>query len=80
MKIFKEIKVECYSGYKGDEVPRKITLGGEEYMITAIRKRWYEKGVKPDTPLWENFTVKVGDGEQSLIKHELVADTWKIFL
>ena len=39
-----EIKVSAYSGYRGDEVPRKLYRQGMWYDISEIRQSWLEPG------------------------------------
>ena len=34
-----ELKVECYAGYRGEEIPRRFTLDHEEIEISIILQR-----------------------------------------
>jgi hypothetical protein len=36
------VKVECYSGYKGDERPLRFRLNGRDYQVSKILEQWYE--------------------------------------
>ncbi len=42
---FKEISVECYSGFKANERPIAFTCEGERREILEITDRWYEGGL-----------------------------------
>ena len=40
------IKVIAYSGYKGEEAPRRLILHDEEIEVIRIVSTWIEEGLK----------------------------------
>ena len=36
-----KVEVVCYSGYKGDERPVRIRLGGQDYVVEEVLDQWY---------------------------------------
>jgi hypothetical protein len=78
-EIFAPIVVECYSGYKGDEAPRKFIYKGNEYVVDEVLERWYEEDLDSKGTLRENFKVRVSNKEY-ILKHNLSGDFWEIRL
>ncbi len=78
-KNFARIVVECYSGYKGDEDPRKFIYIGNEYVVDEVLERWYEEDLNSKGTLKENFKVRVSNKEY-ILKHNLFSDIWEIRL
>ena len=35
-----QLKVECFSGYRGEETPRMIQLGQRAVRVTEVLDRW----------------------------------------
>ncbi len=70
------IQVECYSGYKADETPRRFCFEGEWVEIVDVVDRWYQGAGDPEWPIADYF--KVADGEERfyLIKHDRESDAW----
>ena len=57
----KKVSVIAYSGYRGEETPKKFTLNGKEIEVVEILNRWIEEGsVNRSTKRF--FRVKGGDG------------------
>lgn len=54
------IKVQFHSGYKGEEIPRSVTFGHEEYPIEKIiaRKRVLDHRTGKE---WEEYKIKLKD-------------------
>jgi hypothetical protein len=40
----KKISVIAYSGYRGEETPKKIILHGDQMEVVEILDRWVEEG------------------------------------
>ena len=70
------IEVNCYSGYKGEEAPRKFIFQDNEFVIKEILEYWYERSFEPQTPVEENFKVKTETKETYRIKHNHNSNTW----
>jgi len=65
------VRVECYSGYKGDESPRKLHLSKRTVEVVAIEDRWYSPGAT-------YFRVLVQDGERYVLRHDEAQDVWTL--
>jgi len=68
-----EIRVECYSGYRGDETPRRFWLGERRIEISDIVDRW----VDPDC---RYFKVKGDDGATYILRHDSETYEWALTL
>ena len=65
------VRVECYSGYKADERPTKLYLGGRSLQISAVEDRWYAPGAT-------FFRVVVEGGDRYVLRHEEGQDIWSL--
>lgn len=67
----KQVKVECHAGYKADEHPRRVEIGGEVIEVVEVEGRWYSPG---DT----FFRVLLDNGERYVLRHREGQDVWMI--
>jgi hypothetical protein len=65
------VGVECYSGYKAEESPRKLHLGERTLEIVEIEDRWYSPGAT-------YFRVLVEGGDCYILRHREVHDVWSL--
>ncbi len=65
------VRVECYSGYKGDERPLRLNLTDGPREIVAIEDRWYSPGAT-------YFRVRLDDGDRYVLRHEEAQDVWTL--
>jgi hypothetical protein len=65
------VRVECYSGYKGDERPVKLQLGDQMVAIAEIEDRWYSPGAT-------YFRVLLANGERYVLRREDAQDVWTL--
>ena len=65
------MRVECYSGYKGDERPVKLQLGDQMVTIAEIEDRWYSPGAT-------YFRVLLANGERYVLRREDAQDVWTL--
>ena len=65
------VRVECYSGYKGDERPVRVHLGDRSLQIVAIEDRWYSPGAT-------FFRVVVEGGDRYVLHREDGQDSWSL--
>ena len=65
------VRVECYSGYRGDERPMRLHLGTRSFPITQIEDRWYEPGAT-------FFRVIVEGSDRYVLRHEEAQDVWSL--
>jgi hypothetical protein len=68
-----QVKVECYSGYKGSQRPVRFYLGGREYSVKELLDQWYG----PDETF---FRVRADDGNLYILRHRASEDdeTWTL--
>jgi hypothetical protein len=65
------VRVECYSGYKADESPRKLVLASRTLEIVTIEDRWYSPGAT-------YFRVSVKGGDRYVLRHQEAQDVWTL--
>lgn len=65
------VRVECYSGYKGDERPVRILLGDEMVDVAEIEDRWYSPGAT-------YFRVLLSSGERYVLRREDAQGLWTL--
>jgi len=65
------LRVECYAGYKGDERPVRLQLGGEMVEVAEVEDRWYSPGAT-------YFRVLLGNGERYVLRREDAQDLWTL--
>ena len=63
------VRVECYSGFKADERPLRLHLGGRTLEVTAVEDRWYAPGET-------YFRVLTADGDRYVLRHTEAQDVW----
>jgi hypothetical protein len=66
-----EIKVECYAGYKGDQYPRRFTLGDQVLEVRKVEDQWY-------SPSSQYFRVHASDGNIYVLRHDQEMDRWNL--
>lgn len=74
--VFIPIKVECYSGYKVDEHPRRFFWRNQVYEVNMIIDRWYQGDANLEWPVADYFKVRVTGGGEFIIRHETESDRW----
>jgi hypothetical protein len=65
------LRVECYAGYKGDERPARLQLGGEMVDVAEVEDRWYSPGAT-------YFRVLLGNGDRYVLRREDAQDVWTL--
>lgn len=65
------IRVECYSGYRGEQEPRAIRCGSRRITVVEILDRW----LAPDH---RYFKVKGDDDAVYVLRHDPSADEWEL--
>lgn len=63
------IQVECYAGHRGEEAPRRFTLGERQVEVVEIVDAW----LGPDH---RYFKVTADDGFTYLLKHDMQECGW----
>ncbi len=65
------IRVDAYSGYKGNEQPRSFTVGEKEYEIATVLDQWYE-------PSAIYFKVRSTEGKTYILRYNEQDDEWTL--
>lgn len=67
----KEIKVECYSGYKGEQYPQRFLLGERVLEVKVVEDQWY-------SPSSQYFRVQASDGNIYVLRHNQEQNYWSL--
>lgn len=65
------IQVDCHAGYRGEEIPRRMCIGGCCREVIEILDRW----LAPDH---RYFKIKTADGAQWIIRHDTRLQQWEL--
>lgn len=66
-----KIKVECYSGYRSEETPRRIIFGKRQVEVVQILDRW----LAPDH---RYFKLLGDDDAKYIIRHDNCRWEWEL--
>ena len=66
-----KIEVECYSGYRGEETPRRIRFTEREVTVSEVLDRW----LSPDH---RYFKVRGDDRAIYIIRHDTSRWAWEL--
>jgi len=66
-----QIRVDCYAGYRGEETPRRLTMGKRCMNVVTVKDRW----LAPDH---RYFKVACDDGGLYIIRHDPHQDVWQL--
>lgn len=67
------IRVECYSGYRGEETPRRFFIGEKCVEVAEVLDRW----LAPDH---RYFKLRSPEGDRYILRHETRTDCWELTL
>jgi hypothetical protein len=65
------IRVDCYSGYRGDETPRVVWIGHNRIVVGEMIDRW----IAPDH---RYFKFRGEDGGIYIIRHDTESLVWEL--
>ncbi len=65
------LRVDCYAGYRGEETPRRFTLGKRTIQVAEVLDRW----LAPDH---RYFKLRAEDGGEYVVRHDVDADRWDL--
>ncbi|MGD8833293.1 MAG: hypothetical protein PVJ84_00135 [Desulfobacteraceae bacterium] len=68
-----QIRVDCYSGHRGEEIPRRFWLASRRVEVSEVIDRW----LAPDH---RYFKVKGSDGDIYILRHDPYRYTWELTL
>jgi hypothetical protein len=69
--IMENLEVECYSGYRGEETPRRFFIGTLPVGVAQVLDRW----LSPDH---RYFKLLGDDGARYILRHDPAADRWEL--
>ena len=67
------VRVECYAGYRGEETPRRFSIGSRNIEVTEVIDQW----LAPDH---RYFKVKGNDDGIYILRHDVASDRWELTL
>lgn len=67
----REIRVECYAGYRGEQTPRRFVLGDRRIEVAELLDAW----LAPDH---RYFKVRGDDGNTYLLRHDIEDERWEL--
>ena len=67
----KLLRVECYSGYKGDERPVRVLLDEQMMDVVTVEDRWYSPGAT-------YFRVLMSNGERYVLRRDDAQELWSL--
>ena len=65
------VKVECYAGHRGEQIPRRFWLGGRHIEVVEMLDQW----LAPDH---RYFKLKGDDGAIYIVRHDSEASRWEL--
>lgn len=65
------IQVECYAGYRGEETPRRIHVGGGCLEVADVLDRWLD-------PDHRYFKLQTFDGSIWIVRHDVRRAVWTL--
>lgn len=65
------IRVQCYSGHRGEETPRRFWLGERCVTVQSVTDRWL-------APAHRYFKVLGDDGAVYILRHDPCGDSWAL--
>ena len=65
------IKVDCYAGYRGEQEPRTLEMGGNTVAVQSILDRWF-------SPDHRYFKITDKDACIYIIRHDVIAQFWEL--
>ncbi len=66
-----KLEVACYAGYRGEESPRRFTLGDRAVAVVEVIDRWYG-------PDHRYFKVAGDNGAIYILRHEPPTGSWRL--
>lgn len=67
------VRVECYAGYRGEEIPRRFCFGRNCIEVAAVLDRW----LAPDH---RYFKLRGEDGGLYILRHDSISQQWELIM
>ena len=65
------IAVECYAGYRGEQIPRTLVIGSSRVEVAEVIDQW----LSPDH---RYFKVRDGDAHIYIVRHDPASHAWEL--
>jgi len=65
------VKVECYAGHRGEQMPRRFWLGGRAIEVIDVLDQW----LAPDH---HYFKLKGDDNATYILRHDPEYSRWEL--
>lgn len=66
-----KVRVECYSGYKAEETPRRVLLGNRQITVLDVIDRWL-------SPHHRYFKLRGDDGGTYILRQDVATQRWNL--
>ena len=67
------LQVECYAGYRGEQTPRRFTLGSRRVEVAEVLDGW----LAPDH---RYFKLLGDDGACYVLRYDVESGAWELVL
>ncbi len=67
------LQVECYAGYRGEEIPRRFHIGSRTIEVIEVIDRWL-------SPEHRYFKVLGNDEGIYILRYDTLANRWELTL
>lgn len=67
------VEVDCYSGYRGEQTPRRFWIGPREIPVAEVLDAW----LGPDH---RYFKVRGGESDTYILRHDTSSGRWELSL
>jgi hypothetical protein len=65
------VSVECHAGYRGEETPRRFSLGARCIEVLDVLDRWLD-------PEHRYFKLRGDDGALYILRHDAETGVWEM--
>lgn len=65
------VKVNCYAGYRGEQEPRELEMGGNTIVVESILDRWL-------SPYHRYFKLAGSDECEYIIRYDENTQAWEM--
>ncbi len=66
-----QIRVECYTGYRGEQTPRVLVLGDSRIAVAEVLDQW----LAPDH---RYLKLRGEDGNVYIVRYSAPDDSWEL--
>jgi len=70
------IEVQCYSGYKADESPRRFRHEDQWIEVEEVLDRWLQASKSRARSQADYFKIRADDDHLYLLRHDRTTDCW----